>query len=269
MGGGAVNAALGFAAFHAHVIALCAVGADVEGRWLRDTLIRQGISVEGVQTIPGCATGKAVIHLDPQGEAAVFAQRGASTRLSLKGAAAMLMQADVVYISALADAATVQLNQTLTEPSCHPFRLAVNPGARQLRQSPHLLEPSLQAADLICLNAVEAQLLAASRKLACTGDLSASDAVELACALAHRPAQCVLITLGADGAAFFDGSKGHYHPAERVAVVSTLGAGDAYASAFAFHWFSGHGASASLLAANRSAAVVLQVASANQATLAM
>ncbi len=267
IGGGAVNAALGFAALHAQVAVWCAVGSDAEGRWLRDTLSRQGISVESVQTIPGCPTGKAVIHLGPQGDATVFAQRGASTRLSLAEAAARLAQAELVYVSALADAATAELNLALAGRSSWPFKLVVNPGARPLRQAPGLVERSLQAADLMCLNAIEAQLLAAHRGRACPPELDADDAVALAAALACRQGQCVLITLGAGGAAFFDGWQGHYHPAERVAVVSTLGAGDAYASAFAFHWFSGHGTVASLQAANRSAVTVLGVAAANLATL--
>ncbi|GKS84309.1 carbohydrate kinase family protein [Acidovorax sp. SUPP1855] len=268
-GGGAVNAALGFAAFHAQVTACCAVGADVEGRWLSDTLDRQGIAVERVQTIPGCPTGKAVIHLDPQGDATVFAQRGASTRLSLADASAMLMQAELVYVSALADAANDELNHALAGLPSRSFQLVVNPGARSLRQSPDSLERLLQVADLVCLNAIEAQWLAAHRFVTCATEMDAHEAVALAAALARRQGQGVLVTLGAGGAVFFDGLQGHHHPAERTTVVSTLGAGDAYASAFAFHWFSGHGARASLEAANRRAVEVLGVAAANLATLVM
>ncbi|MDA8443709.1 carbohydrate kinase family protein [Paracidovorax valerianellae] len=268
MGGGAVNAGLGFASFRAQVTALCAVGTDAEGQWLRASMARQGVLTESMQTIDGYPTGKAVVHLDANGDASVYAQRGASTQLTLGAIDDLLAKADVVYVSALAEPAMLQLQKALTELP-HHFRLAINPGARQLAQSAQLTDGLLAAANLVCVNATEAKLLAHGRGLPHAADMDADGAAALAPLLAQHPAQCVLLTLGAEGAVFFDGQRSHYQAADDVIVVSTLGAGDAYASAFAFHWFSGHGASASLQAASRRAAAVLQVAAANLASLVM
>ena len=56
--------------------------------------------------------------------------------------------------------------------------------------------------------------------------------------LVRRAGQCVLITLGGDGAVFYDGATCHAGLAAKVDLVSTVGAGDAFNSAFVHAWLS-------------------------------
>jgi sugar/nucleoside kinase (ribokinase family) len=75
----------------------------------------------------------------------------------------------------------------------------------------------------------------------------------------------VLVTLGAAGAVFYDGRQAHFHAARPVSVASTIGAGDAFASAFSHAWASGTAPQDALAAATDSAARVVQVIPANLA----
>jgi len=265
MGGGAVNAGLGFVACGARVNTVCALGEDAEGAWFRESLARSGIGLEGVQAIAGTPTGKAVVHLAGDGEASVFAQRGASVELSLASAPAHLLEADVVYVSALSDTAMAQLAASLKTARQHPSRLVLNPGARQLAASSASLAPLLDMADLVCVNALEAHLLAQTPAKAHSSELGAEDIQDLLARIGQRTRASVLITMGSKGAVFFNGSETHHCPAPATRVVSTLGAGDAYASAFAFHWASGQSARHALAAATQQAAAVLGVVAANLA----
>jgi ribokinase len=265
MGGGAVNAGLGFVASGAQVHTLCALGADAEGAWFREALARAGIGLDGVQTVAHTPTGKAVVHLDADGEASVFAQRGASAALSVYAAPARLLAPDVVYVSALPETAMAQLADVLKKTRQHATRLVLNPGARQLAASATALSSLLDMADLVCVNRHEAHLLARLPEKARPCELTSEDIRHVLSKIGQRTHASVVMTLGAMGAVFANGGEIHFFPAPVTRVVSTLGAGDAFASTFAFHWLSGQSAHHALTSATRHAGAVLSVAAANLA----
>ena len=121
-----------------------------------------------------------------------------------------------------------------------------------------------ERADLLCVNAREAARLCGDAAL--DTDAPAPEiAQNLARQLMRRPGQSILVTLGQGGALFYDGMQGHFHPARTVEAVSTIGAGDAFASAFVHAWASGVAPMDALAAATDSAARVIQVMPANQA----
>ncbi|TAN26621.1 MAG: carbohydrate kinase family protein [Castellaniella sp.] len=259
-GGGAVNAALNVAAQGADVTLHACVGQDLEGGLVRDLLQRHGIRA----MIPGHAlpTGKSVVMVDDSGAARAYAQRGASAWVGEQGFTD-LGQSDVIYVTGLSLKSQDWLGRALSTLPSSGFRLVVTPGARQLSH-PQALHGLWDRADLLCVNAVEAARL-------CDQELSDADAVSpqtaesLARRLVRTPGQCVLVTLGAAGAVFYDGGQAHFHAARPVSVVSTIGAGDAFASAFAYAWASGTAPQSALAAATDSAARVVQVIPANLA----
>jgi sugar/nucleoside kinase (ribokinase family) len=259
-GGGAVNAALNVAGRGAEVTVHACVGRDLEGGLVRDLLQRHGVRA----VIPDHAlpTGKAVVMVDDKGAARAYAQRGASAWVGEKGFAD-LERSDVVYVTGLSLKSQDWLVQALTARSPAGFKLVVTPGARQLSH-PQALHDLWDRADLMCVNAFEAARL-------CDESLSDGDAVSpqaagsLAQRLTHRPGQCVLVTLGAAGAVFYDGAQAHFQAARPVSAVSTIGAGDAFASAFTHAWASGAAPQDALAAATDSAAQVVQVIPANMA----
>lgn len=259
-GGGAVNAALNMAARGARVTIHACVGRDLEGDLLRDLLRRHGIQT----AIPDHAlpTGKAVVMVDETGAARAYAQRGASAWVGEQGFPGLEM-ADVVYVTGLSLESQAWLELALARMAASRPRLVVTPGARQLAD-PQALRGLWDRADLLCVNAREAARLCGDAAL--DTDAPALDvARDLARRLLRRPGQSVLVTLGQGGALFHDGEHAHFHPARIVAPQSTIGAGDAFASAFVHAWAGGAAPMEALAAATDSAARVIQVIPANLA----
>lgn len=259
-GGGAVNAALNMAARGARVTIHACVGRDLEGDLLRDLLRRHGIQT----AIPDHAlpTGKAVVMVDETGAARAYAQRGASAWVGEQGFPGLEM-ADVVYVTGLSLESQAWLELALARMAASRPRLVVTPGARQLAD-PQALRGLWDRADLLCVNAREAARLCGDAAL--DTDAPALDvARDLARRLLRRPGQSVLVTLGQGGALFHDGEHAHFHPARIVAPQSTIGAGDAFASAFVHAWAGGAAPVEALAAATDSAARVIQVIPANLA----
>lgn len=261
LGGGAVNAALNFADRGAQVTLHACVGRDMEGDLIEGALRRHGVRM-AIHAVDE-PTGKAVVMVDEQGEARAYAQRGASVRVGEAGFPG-IEGCDVVYASGLSLASEAGLVVALAAMSIRRFRLVVNPGARQLAHPDGLL-PLREHTDLLCVNALEAQKLLTPGTTDVAAHLSPEQAESVARRLVRRDGQGVLVTLGAGGAMFYDGRAAHYHQAQRVEVVSTVGAGDAFASAFTHAWASGQAPGAALAAAALSAAQVIQVLPANLA----
>ncbi|MFA5662477.1 carbohydrate kinase family protein [Castellaniella sp.] len=259
-GGGAVNAALNAVALGAHVTVHACVGSDLEGGLLRALL--QRYNIRPMMPEHELPTGKAVVMVDAQGAARAYAQRGASTWVGEHGFAG-LAQADVVYVTGLSLESQAWLIQALGQLADAPARLVITPGARQLAQ-PGALEPLWLLADLLCVNAHEAAALCGD-VLADGEVVTPEQARTLAARLLRREGQAVLLTLGRQGALYFDGREACFHAALPVEVVSTIGAGDAHASAFVHAWAGGASPATALEQAAQSAARVIQVIPANLA----
>lgn len=265
LGGGAVNAGLNFAARGARVTLHACVGRDLEGGLIIEAVRRQCLQPEIL--VVDEPTGKAVVMVDDRGEARAYAQRGASSRVGEQGFPGLADQ-DVVYVSGLSLGSEDALSAALAAMPRRGFRLVVNPGARQLAHPEGLLALR-DHADLLCLNALEAcKLLAVDEAAGQAGlvpHLSQDEAADVARRLSRRAGQGILITLGEGGAMFFDGHAAHMNRAQRVEVVSTVGAGDAFASAFVHEWVRGAAPVSALAAAAKSAAQIIQALPANLA----
>ncbi len=259
-GGGAVNAALNVAARGARVTVHAAVGRDLEGGLLRDMLQRH--SIRAMLADHARPTGKAVVMVDESGAARAYAQRGASAWVGEQGFAG-LQDADVVYVTGLSLESQAWLEQALRALAPRRFRLVMTPGARQL-SDPRALLGLWSQADLLCVNAFEAASLCGQATPA-TEAPSPEAAGTLARRLMRRPDQNVLVTLGQGGALFHDGIQGHFHAAQPLQPRSTIGAGDAFASAFVHAWACGAAPQQALAEATDSAARVIQVIPANLA----
>jgi len=260
-GGGAVNAGLNFAARGARATVQACVGRDLEGGLLDGLLARHGVrpAFEASED----PTGKAVVMVDEQGAARAYAQRGASARVGAQGFPG-LADCDVAYVTGLSLESQEHLGAALSRKGARGFRLVVTPGARQLAH-PEALRILRREADLLCMNAYEAARLCGEDPPADAAGLSFEGAEALARRVLAREGQGVLITLGEGGALFHDGRAAHFGSARTVEVVSTVGAGDAFASAFVHEWARGADPARALSEAADSAARVLGVLPANLA----
>lgn len=195
-GGKGANQAVAAARLGADVRMLGAVGPDAAGAQMRDALSSAGVDVSTVQTADD-ATGTALITVDEAGENSIVVCPGANGRIDT---AAIDRDPAVPVLAQLEVAGAVVDHVARTSTGL--FALNVSP-ARELG-------PVLW--DRVGLFIVNEGEYAALPRLA--------------------TASLVALTLGADGAVLLRGGvKVAQAPSAPTTVVSTVGAGDAFAAA--------------------------------------
>lgn len=222
-GGKGGNQAIAAALAGVPTAMIAAVGDDEAGRAYRQRLAAFGVDVSAVGVRAGSPTGTAIIIVDADGENSIVVAPGANSRLAI---------ADVEPVDSLrpGDVLLVQLEVDLGVVA-DAVRRASRVGARVVvNLAPYAALPTdvLALADPLVVNEHENELLQASGR---------------------RPGS-VLVTSGAQGSRW-----GEVHvPAERVVVVDTTGAGDAYCGALAAALATGGDAPSAMRAATSAAA---------------
>lgn len=199
---------------------LGAVGDDGFGAFLREGLRKGGVDDRFVAVLRDVGSGMSVAIQDPQGEYAATIVSGANLRIDplaledpglWQNVALLILQNEVPEALNLAAAQAARARQV-------PVLLNAAP-ARALSDD---LVPLI---DLLVVNAVEAEMMGGER----VADLPGAE--EAARRLSSRFRK-VIVTAGSKGLAAATPEEGCFAlAAERVAVVSSHGAGDAFVGA--------------------------------------
>lgn len=240
-GGKSANQAVAAGWLGAKVSLIGAVGADPNGKMLRESAAAAGVDVGGLRTVPE-PTGVAVISVDERGENSIIISAGANGVLrpedlpanAFDGAGVLCLCLEVPLDTVLAAARAGQRAGVTVLLNLSPY----GPVPEEL----------LQATDVLLVNAHEAADLLG---------IDPSDDWEAArSGFQSRGISRVLVTLGGDGSMVLDsdaaeGSRVTPVPPLRVTPLDTTGAGDAFTGAAAFRLAD----SASLVDAARFASV--------------
>ena len=222
-GGKGANQAAAAALLGASVAFLGRVGDDGFGEPLIEALADKGVDTGLIEASPDSSTGIAFITLTPDGENAITVAPGANRSLSVEdvdGASDAIGDAQVI----------VAQMEVPFEVVLRAVEVAARRGTRALlnlaptREVPQKL---LEKLDPLVVNEHEAAFLLGEKVEGVDGALAA--APEL---LALGP-KAVVITLGREGAVFFDGESTQHVTSPEVEVVDTTGAGDAFVGALA------------------------------------
>lgn len=191
-----------------------AIGDDDFGQKLRDNLARAGIDCSRVAVVPGAGSGMSVAIEDAQGSYGAVVVSGANLGIDPRqfhGTAAkvLLLQNEVRPEINAAAAQSFAKSGAYVIHNAAPFRRGESPPA-----------------DLVVVNRVEAAAMAGY-------DIaSLADAQRAAEKIAG--ARDAIVTLGGDGCIVAGRNGGRRHlSAEKVAVVSSHGAGDEFCGALA------------------------------------
>ncbi len=220
-----------------------AVGQDDFGRFLKDGLAAGGVEARHVRDLPDIGSGMSVAIMDAAGEYAATIVSGANLRIApvwLKepelwsGTGLLVLQNEVPEAVNLAAAIEARARGVPVLLNAAPFR--------------ELSPPLAALVDILVVNAVEAEMMGAPPVRSLRAAAVAAEA------LATR-FRTVIVTAGAKGlAAWSAGALACEIPAERVAVVGTHGAGDAFIGALAAALVSGTGLAAGCARASVAAA---------------
>lgn len=243
-GGKGANQSLAAARAGARVRHLGCVGQD--GLWLLDILRQSAVNTAAVRVVPETTTGHAIIQLAENGENAIVIFAGANAQLRLPEVQE--------FFSAAASNAWVLLQneinlggEVIEAAARCGLCVALNPAPYQdcVRSWP------LQRLRLLALNRGEAAAIL-GHDFACPQEALGELRQDL-------PETELLLTLGADGAAYL-GQEGYYYlPARKVEVRDTTAAGDTFIGYFIAARAAGRDALTALQQATTAAAFCVSV----------
>jgi ribokinase len=244
-GGKGANQAVAIAKLGAHAILVARLGDDIFGHKSLDNLKREAVDTRYVTLTPEVPSGVALITVDVAGNNAIVVAAGANAKLSPEDvyrAQSEICSAGAVVAQLEVPLTTVQCAAELAHYAGVMFVL--NPAPAQK------LPPALLATvTVITPNEIEAQILTGVKVV------DAESACDAADRLLDEGAKSVIVTMGAKGFLLAQGSKRECIAAEKVQVVDTTAAGDAFTGSLAVGLGQGHNLRDSAIFANRAAAL--------------
>jgi ribokinase len=278
LGGGAANTAVSFARQGFETALFCKLGNDYAATTIKNQLAQEKINLDSICLSSCNKTATSFIIQSKTGERTVFAYRGATTTLAANEIPyARIEQSDFLYITSLGVRAWQTLPTIVKHARKHKVRIATNPGSIQLSDGAETFYQSLAGIEVLIMNLSEVKLFMRSlcnlssefkKKLMeepFSQPREASPTItpshdQASPYLIDHPIQddndhyslrnfftemleigpkVVIITNDKNGVYCAFEETIYYHPALLVKPISTVGAGDAFGSAFCGSYFKG------------------------------
>jgi ribokinase len=244
-GGKGANQAVAIAKLGARAVFVARLGDDVFGRTSLENFKKERVDTRYVTLTPGVPSGVALINVDAVGNNAIVVAPGANAKLSpddVYRAQAEITAAGAVVAQLEVPLTTVQCAAELAHQAGVKFVL--NPAPAQ-KLAPALLS----LVTVLTPNEIEAQILTG---ITVVDPESASAAADR---LLEAGVESAIITMGAKGFLLAEASRREHIAAEKVNVVDTTAAGDAFTGSLAVGVAQGHSLYDSAVLANRAAAL--------------
>ncbi|MDR1787093.1 MAG: carbohydrate kinase [Treponema sp.] len=231
-GGAPANVAAALARLGAKAAFAGKVGADMHGAFLKETLAANNVDTSGLVMDGAVFTTLAFVSLAPNGERSFsFARKpGADTCLRPEEVPRALLESARLFhfgsLSLTCEPARSAALEALRIAKSAGAVISYDPNYRASlwpdeKSAVSMMKSVLPLTDCVKLSEEEAALLSGEKDYA-----KAAEAV-----LKDGPG-CVVVTLGARGAAAFTRGNDAFAPAPAAPVVDTTGAGDAFWGAF-------------------------------------
>ncbi len=258
-GGGACNAAATFAKLGLKTAVCSRVGNDTDGGFIISNLKKRKINADLIQSDKQKRTGFSLVVVNENsektspyplpgkegrnsGERVIFVYKGAGDGLKINTQKILSKKPDWLYITSLAGDWKKTLNSVAKLVEKNKIKIAVNPGADQIKAGLKKLSGILAVTEILILNRDEAIELVISK--AGNKKLSGAKLNNIKFLIGE------LLKTGVKNAVITDGGKGAYagsyppltpperginilfSPASADKQVDATGAGDAFGSAF-------------------------------------
>lgn len=235
-GGGAANAAVCVANFNLRTACLAAVGADEGGRLIIKNLKGRGVETRFIETVKNEESGSSFILIAPSGERIIFGARGANKKLTITAAdQKIIKQAKNIYIASLSGDWLSNLKKIFSSAGQNGSKIIWNPGATQYVGGIKKIASFVKKTTVFALNKDEAiELVLSSEKHRQLSNAFLNKTENLLKIIKSFGPQIVIITLGAQGVAAYDGKKIYRQTVVKEKKrVDTTGVGDIFNSSFA------------------------------------
>ena len=254
-GGGATNIGVGLKRLGHQVEAVYKRGNDTAGIFIQEELTKEHLNIEESIIDPKAATAISYIIPSKEHNHVVLCYKGAFSSLTIEEFPySALDRCDSLLIAPLSGHARLLLPSLIKKARENGLTIAHNPGNSQFMYDTNLFLSSLPAIDILLVNAYEAAHLMKVMLNECAQPSKKkngvrSDQPELLTYLTQlNGAQYTLnhyltelfkhgtsiavVTNGAEGVYVATRDMIYFHPSIPTTVVSGLGAGDAFSSAF-------------------------------------
>ncbi len=262
VGGGGVNTAMNFANLGFKSSAIFKIGEDIYSEGILNYFKDKNVDLSNIIQDSKISTGFSIILVSFQGDRTVLAHRGANALIKKSDINFdAIKNAKLLYIAPINGESNKVLDDIVKFAAENNVYVCFNAGSTSIKKGFKYLEKILNFAHIVVMNKEEASLATKIEVRPDTKEVKYSnekihpDVKAMLQKLKVRDYQVVVITDGGHGAYAYDGEKYYYCPVFDSPVVSTLGAGDAFASTFC----------ASLKRTNRDLGKSLMYASVNSA----
>jgi len=240
VGGGGVNTALNFANLGFSTSSICKIGDDIYSKGVLGALQgKPNLDLSNIIQDKKVSTGFSIVLLSFQGDRTVLAQRGANATLKKSEINfEAIKNAKTIYIAPLSGESNRVLQSIVEFAYDNGVKVCFNASTTSIKRGFEYIKKILDTSQIVVMNKEEAAMCTKidvrpdTKTEKFSYDLVHPDVKEMLKKLKINGQQVVVITDGGKGAYAFDGKIFYQCPTFPAKVVSTLGAGDAFASTF-------------------------------------
>lgn len=237
VGGGGVNTACNFANLGFKTGAIFKIGDDIYSNGILGSFEGKNIDLTNIIQDPKINTGFSIILVSFQGDRTVLAHRGANAQIKKSDINFdAIKSAKLLYIAPLNGNSTKVLDDIVTFAKDNDVKICFNAGTSSIKKGFNYLKKILENAHIVVMNKEEAimatgiQVRPDTKNEKFSQEFIHPDIKEMFKKLKIKEYQAIIITDGKQGAYAYDGTNYYFCPPFDSTVVSTLGAGDAFAS---------------------------------------
>lgn len=239
VGGGGVNTAMNFDKLGLKAGAIFKMGCDIYSEGIMAAFKNTGVDLSSIIVDKNISTGFSIILTSFEGDRTVLAHRGANSCIRHQEIDFnAIKEAKLLYIAPLNGESNMVLDEIVKFASENNVFVCFNAGTTSLKRGYNYIKGILENAHIVVMNKEEASMATQIQVRPDTKDEKFSqeiihpDVIKMFEKLKVKDYQVIVITDGGRGAYAYDGKKFYFCPVFESPVVSTLGAGDAFASTF-------------------------------------
>ena len=239
VGGGGINTACNFGHLGFDTSAIFKIGKDIYSDGILDFFKTQNVKLDNIIQKEDTSTGFSIILVSFQGDRTVLAHRGANAHITENEINfEAIKDADFLYIAPLNGESNKVLEPLVEYAHKHNTKICFNAGSTSLKRGFEHIKKILSSAHIVVMNKEEASMATGIKVRPDTKtekfshELIHVDVKEMLKTLKVKDYQIVVITDGGRGAYAYDGRQFYFCEPYPSEVVSTLGAGDSFASTF-------------------------------------
>ena len=240
VGGGGVNTAVNFANLGFKTGAIFKIGDDIYSKGILSSFKDvDNIDLSNIVQDKSLSTGFSIILVSFQGDRTVLAHRGANAKIKKSDINFdAIKNAKLLYIAPMNGDSTKVLDDIANFARQHDVYVCFNAGSSSIKKGFNYIKKILENANIVVMNKEEASLATQILVRPDTKDEKFSqelihpDIKEMLKKLKVCDYQIIVITDGSKGAYAYNGKNFYFCPVFESPVISTLGAGDAFASTF-------------------------------------